>query len=64
MKNFLFDTFIEVVSHRTDKYSLHQIGNIRRWYQAIHLGIYGSGFVVVVNGHRLVFLQHLTEAVA
>ena len=30
VKNFLFDTFVEVVGHRTDKHSLRQTGNLAR----------------------------------
>ena len=41
VKNFLFDTFVEVVGHRTDKHSLRQTGNLARRNERIHLRVDG-----------------------
>ena len=61
VKNFLFDTFVEVVGHRTDKHSLRQTGNLARRNERIHLRVDGGGNILPVDGDRLPFLQHLTE---
>ena len=61
VKNFLFDTFVEVVGHRTDKHSLRQTGNLARRNERIHLRVDGGGHVLPVDGDGLPLLQHLTK---
>lgn len=61
VKNFLFDTFVEVVGHRTDKHSLRQSGNLARRDKRVHLRVDGCRNVLPVDRDRLPFLQHLSE---
>ena len=61
MENLLFDTFVEIVGHRTDKHALRQAGNLARRDKAVHLRVNGGGDVLPVDGYGLTRLQDLSE---
>ena len=60
VKNFLFDTLVEVIGHRTDKHSLRQAGNLAGWDKRVHLRVDGGGNVLPIDGNGLPFLQDLS----
>ena len=57
VKNFLFDTFVEVVGHRTDKHSLRQTGNLARRNERIHLRVDLGGNII--NKKKKQCIQHM-----
>ena len=62
MENLLLDAFVEVIGDGSHEHTLRECGDFTGRDQAVELGGYGCAFVVPVDGHRLAFLQNLSEA--
>ena len=64
VEDFLLNPLPEVVGYGADEHPLCQSADLAGWNEAVHLGGYGGGNVLSVDGDGVAFLKYLAEPLA
>ena len=64
VEDFLLNPLPEIVGYGADEHPLCQPADLAGWNEAVHLGGYGGGNILPVDGDGVAFLKYLAEPLA